>query len=131
MRTYFSNQSYRIRSKRARVLRAKKVSFYRHLLILGILFFLFFTALFLSRISPRAKETNETEQKYFTSRMITYEMSAQDYAREYADPDHYESELDYLKEVCSINNLTMVDGTIEGAGPGNYLIFPYYVEEEE
>ena len=78
--------------------------------------------------TAQADSAGIQENKYYTSVMITYDMDAEDYARQYADPDHYDSEQEYLMEICSINHLSYVSGELERLAPGNYIIIPYYAD---
>lgn len=67
--------------------------------------------------------------KYYTNVMISSEMSLQDYAEEYADPQYYKSDDAYISEVVDINHLQTLDGEVSGVTPGTYLVIPYYCTE--
>lgn len=120
--------SYRIRSARARAIRARKVNMIYSLFAASMVLIVLAACLLRFGVTAQADDGRPDGNKYYTSVMITYEMSAEDYAHEYADPDHYENEQEYLKEVCRINNLSEFSGELEHLAPGNYIIIPYYAD---
>ena len=120
--------SYRIRSARARAVRARKVNMIYSLIAASMVLTVLIVCLLRFGFTAQADDGSQEGNKYYTSVMITYEMDALDYAREYADPEHYESEEAYLKEVCRINHLSELSGELEHLAPGNYIIIPYYAD---
>ena len=123
-----TGDSYRIRSARARARRAHKVNMMYGLIAAVMVLTIILACILRFGFSAQAEDGGAELNKYYTSVMITYEMSAEDYAEEYANPDYYSSETEYLKEVCEINHLAMSNGEIRNLMPGNYVILPYYAE---
>lgn len=121
-------ESYRIRAAKARARRVRQVNGYFRLIAASMILIILIVCMLRFGFTSRADDGLTGDSKYFTSVMITYEMSAEDYAKEYADPDHYASEQEYLREVCSINHLSYTSGELENLGPGNYIIIPYYAD---
>ena len=123
-----TRQPYRIRAAKARARRARQVTFLYGLIAAVMVLIILAACLLRFGFTAQADAGGTDDSKYYTSVMITYDMNAEDYAREYADPDHYASEQEYLREVCSINNLSYIGGELENLGPGNYIIIPYYAD---
>lgn len=119
---------YRIRAARARARRARRVNLIYSLLAAGAVLIILAICLLRFGFTSHADDGSTDDHKYYTSVMITYDMGAEDYAREYADPDHYSSVKEYLAEVCRINNMSVYSGELERLGPGNYIIIPYYAD---
>lgn len=120
--------TYRERAAHARLRRARKVRLLYSMIAAVMVLIILIVCLLRFGFSSHADEMDPDGEKFYTSVLITYEMSAEDYAGLYADPEYYSSERDYLKEVCRINHLSMLNGEIQGLMPGNYIIIPYYAE---
>ncbi len=112
----------RTRAVRSRFLPRTAVT---RLAILGILLCcsLFSAGLYSQAAAAEAAE----DYKYYTDITLAYGEDFMDIASRYADEVHYPKMQDYLREVCSINNLTYEeDMTTLQIHPGDTLIVPYY-----
>ena len=69
--------------------------------------------------------TEEFSFKYYTDVTIKYGESLWNIADEYIDYSHYDNKADYIKEVCSINNLEDASEICSG----QTLVVPYYSTE--
>lgn len=76
------------------------------------------------RSRASASDGSDVSYKYYKNIMVAYDYDLHDAAAEYAD-EHYDSERDYLREVCNINHLA----SAEAVTPGTHVIVPYYSTE--
>ncbi len=99
---------------------------------LAVLGILLCCSLFSAGLYSHAAAVEAAEDyKYYTDITVAYGEDFMDYAAQYADAVHYPDMKDYLREVCSINNLTyQEDMTSLKIHPGDTLIVPYYSEEK-
>lgn len=117
--------TYRERSRRARIARARYVERCR-MIMAGILGILVVCTVFGAHVlRSRASSSGErTSYKYYKNIVVAYDYSLNDVAEEYAD-EHYDNTRDYLREVCNINHLASASDVT----PGTHVVIPYYSEE--
>ena len=67
--------------------------------------------------------------KYYDTITVAYQENLLDIVQKYDDRDHYETQLDYVKELCRINNLSYDGTAYPDVAPGTHLVVPYYSTE--
>ena len=117
------------RASRKRAARARA----RRVLVLRTALFAFlvlFTMFGIGGIASRAKSREvPAAYKYYDTITVGYKENLLDIVERYDDRDHYETQIDYVEELCRINNLA-VDGTAyPTVTPGTHLVVPYYSAE--
>ena len=117
------------RASRKRAARARA----RRVLVLRTALFAFlvlFTMFGIGGIASRAKSREvPAAYKYYDTITVGYQENLLDIVERYDDRDHYETQIDYVEELCRINNLAF-DGTAYPAvTPGTHLVVPYYSTE--
>ena len=117
------------RASRKRAARARA----RRVLVLRTALFAFlvlFTMFGIGGIASRAKSREvPAAYKYYDTITVGYKENLLDIVERYDDRDHYETQIDYVEELCRINNLAF-DGTAYPAvTPGTHLVVPYYSTE--
>ena len=114
------------RRKAARA-RARKV----RLLQTTLVAFLLMTAIFgIGGIASRAKSREIPEAyKYYDTITVAYQENLLDIVQRYDDRNYYETQEDYLEELCRINNLKYDGSAYPVVTPGTHLIVPYYSAE--
>lgn len=117
--------TYRERSRQARRARARYVARCR-LAIAGVLGTIIVCTVFGVGVLRSRASSNDADisYKYYKNIVIAYDYDLNDAAADYAD-EHYDSERDYLREVCNINHLA----SAECVTPGTHVIVPYYSAE--
>ena len=117
----------KIKARRAARARARKVFALRTALFA---FLVMFTMFGIGGIASRAKSREVPDAyKYYDTSTVGYQENLLDIVERYDDRDHYETQLDYVEELCRINNLAF-DGTAYPAvTPGTHLVVPYYSTE--
>ena len=115
------------RARRAARARARKVFALRTAFFA---FLVMFTMFGIGGIASRAKSREVPDSyKYYDTITVGYQENLLDIVERYDDRDHYETQLDYVEELCRINNLAF-DGTAYPAvTPGTHLVVPYYSTE--
>ena len=58
--------------------------------------------------------------------VISYSQTIEDIVSEYRDPVYYETEKDFIEELCMINGLEQDASGRPVIHPGIHLIIPYY-----
>ena len=93
-------------------------------------FLVLFTMFGIGGIASRAKSREvHAAYKYYDTITVGYQENLLDIVERYDDRDHYETQIDYVEELCRINNLAF-DGTAYPAvTPGTHLVVPYYSTE--
>lgn len=101
----------------------QKQLIFRKICIPSILFILSVTIAILAfGINSKAKSM-DSEKKYYKSVTVKAGETLTSIADQYAD-EHYESKIEYIKEVARINNIDP-----DKIKSGNNIIVPYYSEE--
>ena len=114
------------RRKAARA-RARKV---RNLRAALISFFLMVTIFSVGGIASRAKSKDVPEAyKYYDTITVAYQENLLDIVQRYDDRNYYETQNDYLEELCRINNLEYDETSYPVVTPGTHLVVPYYCAE--
>lgn len=67
--------------------------------------------------------------KYYDTITVGNYENLLDIVERYDNRDYYETQTDYLKELCRINNLEYSTSEYPDVSPGTHLIVPYYSEE--
>lgn len=120
-------QAKRVSRKRAARARARRVLVLRTALFA---FLVLFTMFGIGGIASRAKSREvPAAYKYYDTITVGYKENLLDIVERYDDRDHYETQIDYVEELCRINNIAF-DGTAYPAvTPGTHLVVPYYSTE--
>lgn len=111
------------RRKKADRARARKVQSLR-IAIFGALLVMMFS---LGGIASRAKSKDVPEAyKYYDTITVAYQENLLDIVQRYDDRGYYDTQKDYVEELCRINNIAY-DGTeYPYVAPGTHLVVPYY-----
>ena len=116
----------RMLNRRKRAARARKVNAIRALVLAMFLTAAFITGGIVS--SAHVKRVPEAYE-YYDSITVAYKENLLDIVQRYDNRDYYDTQMDYLEELCRINNIRY-DGTAYPAvSPGTRLIVPYYSTE--
>ena len=67
--------------------------------------------------------------KYYDTITVGYQENLLDIVQRYDNREFYETQKDYVKELCRINNLAYDDTGYPEVSPGTHLVVPYYSEE--
>lgn len=67
--------------------------------------------------------------KYYDTITVGYQENLLDIVQRYDNREFYETQKDYVKELCRINNLVFDDTGYPEVSPGTHLVVPYYSEE--
>ena len=117
------------RASRKRAARARA----RRVLVLRTALFAFlvlFTMFGIGGIASRAKSREvPAAYKYYDTITVGYKENLLDIVERYDDRDHYETQIDYVEELCRINNLAFDDTAYTTVTPGTHLVVPYYSAE--
>lgn len=109
----------RARARKVRILRTALCAFLLMTVIFGI-----------GGIASRAKSREVPEAyKYYDTITVAYQENLLDIVQRYDDRNYYETQKDYLEELCRINNLDYDGSAYPVVTPGTHLIVPYYSEE--
>jgi hypothetical protein len=110
------------RRKAARA-RARKVQTLR-LALFGLLLAAMFS---IGGIASKAKSKDvPNAYKYYDTITVAYQENLLDIVQRYDDRAYYETQKDYVEELCRINNIAY-DGTeYPDVTPGTHLVVPYY-----
>lgn len=113
------------RRKAARA-RARKVRNFRILLCGALLVMM----LSLGGIASRAQSRKAPDAyKYYDTITVGYQENLLDIIERYDDRNYYETQKDYVEELCAINNLGFDGTSYPSVTPGTHLIVPYYSTE--
>ena len=116
----------RMRSRRRRAARSRKINSIKVLVLAVFLSAVFITGGIMS--SAHMRRAPEA-YKYYDTITVAYQENLLDIVLRYDNRDYYDTQLDYLEELCRINNI-QYDGTAYPAvSPGTHLIVPYYSTE--
>lgn len=117
------------RASRKRAARARA----RRVLVLRTALFAFlvlFTMFGIGGIASRAKSREVPgAYKYYDTITVGYKENLLDIVERYDDRDHYETQIDYVEELCRINNLAFDGTAYPTVTPGTHLVVPYYSAE--
>lgn len=113
-----------IRNRKRALQRKRQVRRNIFMIVAGISLILILTFLHKSIVTSASDLSAKTYCKYYESIMIEDGDTLWSYAREYSDDLHYDSNLDYIEEVCFINHLDINNALVAG----NYIVVPYYME---
>ena len=109
----------RARARKVRILRTTLAAFLLMTVIFGI-----------GGIASRAKSREVPEAyKYYDTITVAYQENLLDIVQRYDDRNYYETQKDYLEELCRINNLEYDGSAYPVVTPGTHLIVPYYSAE--
>lgn len=109
----------RARARKVRILRTALAAFLLITVIFGI-----------GGIASRAKSREVPEAyKYYDTITVAYQENLLDIVLRYDDRNYYETQTDYLEELCRINNLEYDGSAYPVVTPGTHLIVPYYSAE--
>ena len=67
--------------------------------------------------------------KYYDTITVGCNENLLDIVERYDNRDYYETQTDYVKELCRINNLAYDTTEYPNVPPGTHLVVPYYSEE--
>ena len=67
--------------------------------------------------------------KYYDTITVGYQENLLDIVERYDDREFYETQKDYVKELCRINNPAYDDTGYPEVSPGTHLVVPYYSQE--
>ena len=112
--------------KRAARARARKVRAIRTLLLSALLVVVFSLGGIVS--SAHSKKAPDA-YKYYDTITVGYHENLLDIVQKYDDRNYYETQRDYLKELCRINNLAYDESAYPDVAPGTLLVVPYYSAE--
>ena len=113
-----------IRNRKRAIRRRRQTRRNLFMIVAGVSLILILTFLHKSVITNASDLSAKTYCKYYESIMIEEGDTLWSYAKEYSDNLHYDSNFEYIEEVCFINHLTANDDLIVG----NYIVVPYYME---
>ena len=117
------------RASRKRAARARA----RRVLVLRTALFAFlvlFTMFGIGGIASRAKSREvPAAYKYYDTITVGYQENLLDIVERYDDRDHYKTQIDYVEELCRINNLAFDGTAYPTVTPGTHLVVPYYSTE--
>ena len=93
-------------------------------------FLVMFTMLGIGGIASRAKSKEvPAAYKYYDTITVGYQENLLDIVERYDDRDHYKTQIDYVEELCRINNLAFDGTAYPTVTPGTHLVVPYYSTE--
>ena len=117
----------RISRKKAARARAKRVFAVRTALFA---FLVLFTMFGIGGIASRAKSREvPAAYKYYDTITVGYRENLLDIVERYDDRDHYKTQIDYVEELCRINNIDFDGTSYPTVTPGTHLVVPYYSTE--
>ena len=119
-------------SRKASARKAARARARRALVLRTALFtvLVIFTILGIGGIASRAKSREvPAAYKYYDTITVGYRENLLDIVERYDDRDHYETQLDYVEELCRINNLAFDGTAYPVVTPGTHLVVPYYSAE--
>lgn len=117
----------RVSRKRAARARARRVLVLRTALFA---FLVLFTMFGIGGIASRAKSREvPAAYKYYDTITVGYKENLLDIVERYDDRDHYKTQIDYVEELCRINNLAFDGTAYPTVTPGTHLVVPYYSTE--
>lgn len=109
----------RARARKVRILRTALAAFILVSVVFGI-----------GGIASRAKSKEVPQAyKYYDTITVAYEENLLDIVQRYDDRNFYETQNDYLEELCRINNLDYDKSSYPVVTPGTHLVVPYYSTE--
>lgn len=109
----------RARARKVAVLRTAFAAFLLMAVIFGI-----------GGIASRAESKEVAKAyKYYDTITVAYQENLLDIVERYDDRNYYETQNDYLEELCRINNLPYDKSSYPVVTPGTHLVVPYYSTE--
>ena len=125
----FNDAAYtkrRIRNRKRKAARARRVNTIRALVLAAFLTVVFIAGGIVSSAqSRRAPEA----YKYYDTITVAYRENILDIVLRYDNRDYYDTQSDYLKELCRINNIAYDGTAYPEVAPGTHLVVPYYSTE--
>ena len=116
----------RIRNRKRKAARARRVNMIRALVLSAFLTVVFIAGGIVSRAqSRRAPEA----YKYYDTITVAYQENILDIVLRYDNRDYYDTQSDYLEELCRINNIAYDRTAYPEISPGTHLVVPYYSTE--
>lgn len=120
-----SNRRANARRKAARA-RARKIRTFK-MLFFGALLVMMFS---LGGIASRAQSKKAPDAyKYYDTITVGYQENLLDVVEKYDDRNYYDTQRDYVEELCRINNLEFDGTSYPAVTPGTHLVVPYYSTE--
>ena len=117
----------RASKRRAARARARRALAFRTALFA---FFVMVTMFGIGGIASRAKSREvPAAYKYYDTITVAYQENLLDIVERYDDRDHYNTQIDYVEELCRINNLKFDGTAYPDVRPGTHLVVPYYSTE--
>ncbi len=106
--------------------RARRVTTLR-MLCFGALLVMMFS---IGGIASRAQSRKVPDAyKYYDTITVGYQENLLDIVQRYDDRNYYETQRDYVRELCRINNLEFDETEYPEIAPGTHLVVPYYSTE--
>ena len=125
-RTAGRNTRSRSAAKRAAALREQRIRNIRYA-ALGILIALVIA--FAGTVFRAHAGNVPSAYKYYDMVTVGYNENLLDIVQRYDDRDYYNTQMDYVRELCRINNLDYNGKEFPVVTPGTSLFVPYYSEE--
>ena len=113
----------RARNRRKKAARARKVMAIRACMLAAV----FALILLAGGIASKAQSRKGPEMyKYYDTITVAYQENLLDIVLRYDNRDHYDTQLDYVRELCRINNIDFDGTSYPEVAPGTHLVVPYY-----
>ena len=123
----YSSANRNTAGKRAARARARKMFVLRTALFAVLVMVTMFG---IGGIASKAKSREvPSAYKYYDTITVGYQENLLDIVERYDDRDHYETQMDYVEELCRINNLAFDGTAYPTVTPGTHLVVPYYSTE--
>lgn len=118
----------RIRNRRRKAARERRV---RVMAIRTCVLAAFLIVAFIvGGIASRAQNRKVPEAyKYYDTITVAYQENLLDIVQRYDNRDYYDTQLDYVEELCRINNIAYDGTAYPEVAPGTHLVVPYYSSE--
>ena len=116
----------RMRSRRKKAARARKVNAIRAVILAVFIAVVFIIGGIVS--SAHMRRAPEA-YKYYDTITVAYKENLLDIVLRYDNRDYYDTQFDYLEELCRINNIKYDGTSYPAVSPGTHLIVPYYSTE--
>ena len=125
----FNDAAYtkrRIRNRKRKAARARRVNTIRALVLAA-----FLTVVFIAGGIVSSAQSRRAPQayKYYDTITVAYQENILDIVLRYDNRDFYDTQSDYLKELCRINNIAYDGTAYPEVAPGTHLVVPYYSTE--
>lgn len=121
-----ANKKRRIRNRKRKAARARRVNTIRTLVMAVFISVVFIAGGIVSRAQSRKVPE---AYKYYDTITVAYQENILDIVLRYDNRDYYDTQSDYLKELCRINNIAYDGTAYPEVSPGTHLVVPYYSTE--